>query len=59
MNSILVNSILGKSITFDMRQKVIADSTSSGWKTPHVSYIYEADATGLILICLFCFMTKK
>jgi pyruvate dehydrogenase E2 component (dihydrolipoamide acetyltransferase) len=30
---------------FDIRQKVIASSTSLGWTAPHVSYVYEADVT--------------
>lgn len=37
-----------KSTPFDMRKKVIASVTQEGWKViPHVSYIYEADATGI------------
>jgi pyruvate dehydrogenase E2 component (dihydrolipoamide acetyltransferase) len=37
------------SIAFDIRQKVVAATTSSGWAAPHVSYIYEADATDLMI----------
>jgi pyruvate dehydrogenase E2 component (dihydrolipoamide acetyltransferase) len=36
-------------VAFDIRQKVIATATSSGWAAPHVSYIYEADATELMM----------
>ena len=37
------------SISFDIRQKVVSTSTSLGWTAPHVSYIYEADVTDLII----------
>jgi pyruvate dehydrogenase E2 component (dihydrolipoamide acetyltransferase) len=37
------------SIPFDIRQKIISATTSSGWTAPHVSYIYEADATELMI----------
>jgi pyruvate dehydrogenase E2 component (dihydrolipoamide acetyltransferase) len=37
------------SVSFDIRQKVVSASTSSGWAAPHVSYIYEADATELMI----------
>lgn len=33
---------------FDIRQKVVAAATSAGWGAPHVSYVYEADATELM-----------
>jgi pyruvate dehydrogenase E2 component (dihydrolipoamide acetyltransferase) len=33
---------------FDMGRKVIAFSTSLGWKAPHGAYVYEADATLLL-----------
>lgn len=37
-----------KSIPFNMRKRVIASVTQEGWKEiPHVSYIYEADVTGI------------
>jgi pyruvate dehydrogenase E2 component (dihydrolipoamide acetyltransferase) len=36
-------------ISFDIRRKVVAASTSLGWTAPHVSYVYEADVTGLII----------
>jgi pyruvate dehydrogenase E2 component (dihydrolipoamide acetyltransferase) len=36
-------------VSFDIRQKVVSTSTSSGWMVPHVSYIYEADATELMI----------
>lgn len=36
---------------FDIRQKVIASTTVEGWKNaPHVSFIYQADATELMKI---------
>jgi pyruvate dehydrogenase E2 component (dihydrolipoamide acetyltransferase) len=38
-----------KHISFDLRQRVISSSTSLGWTAPHVAYIYEADATGLMV----------
>jgi pyruvate dehydrogenase E2 component (dihydrolipoamide acetyltransferase) len=41
---------MGNSIPFDIRQRVIASSTSSGWTAPHVSYIYEADVTELMTV---------
>jgi pyruvate dehydrogenase E2 component (dihydrolipoamide acetyltransferase) len=34
---------------FDIRQKVVSTSTNSGWTAPHISYVYEADATDLML----------
>lgn len=40
---------MNDSISFDIRQKVISTATSSGWAAPHVSYIYEADATELMM----------
>ena len=36
-------------IPFDIRQKVVSTSTSSGWAAPHVAYVYEADATELMI----------
>jgi pyruvate dehydrogenase E2 component (dihydrolipoamide acetyltransferase) len=36
-------------ISFDIRQKVISATTSLGWAAPHVSYLYEADATELMI----------
>jgi pyruvate dehydrogenase E2 component (dihydrolipoamide acetyltransferase) len=35
-------------LPFDIRRKVISSSTIFGWKTPHVAYVYEADATELL-----------
>ncbi|MHB9295555.1 hypothetical protein PilKf_01301 [Pillotina sp. SPG140] len=35
-------------IPFDIRQKIISSSTSLGWTAPHVAFVYEADATGLM-----------
>ena len=34
--------------TMDIRQKIVAASTSQGWRAPHVAYIHEADITGLV-----------
>jgi pyruvate dehydrogenase E2 component (dihydrolipoamide acetyltransferase) len=31
--------------SFDIGRKIIASTTSSGWKAPHAAYVYEADAT--------------
>jgi pyruvate dehydrogenase E2 component (dihydrolipoamide acetyltransferase) len=33
----------------DIRQKIIAASTSRGWSAPHAAYIHEADVTDLVL----------
>jgi pyruvate dehydrogenase E2 component (dihydrolipoamide acetyltransferase) len=35
--------------TMDIRQKIIAATTSQGWRAPHAAYIHEADVTDLIL----------
>jgi pyruvate dehydrogenase E2 component (dihydrolipoamide acetyltransferase) len=40
---------MNNSIVFDIRQKITSTTTSSGWLAPHVSYIYEADATELMV----------
>jgi pyruvate dehydrogenase E2 component (dihydrolipoamide acetyltransferase) len=37
---------MNNEIPFNIRRKVIASTTYEGWKkSPHVSYVYEADAT--------------
>jgi pyruvate dehydrogenase E2 component (dihydrolipoamide acetyltransferase) len=42
-----MTAAMNKPVSFDIRQKVIAACTSSGWTAPHVAYVYEADATEL------------
>lgn len=47
----MVNNVADKEIgiPFDIRQKVIASTTSESWRNaPHVSYLYEADVTSFM-----------
>jgi pyruvate dehydrogenase E2 component (dihydrolipoamide acetyltransferase) len=49
MKQTMEGNMKNNPVSFDIRQKVVSTSTSLGWTAPHVSYVYEADATELMM----------